>query len=244
MFAVSMNDIEAMRILLMQGANINASDREGKTALMQAASENNRESLKFLLEVGADARLKDLTGETALDMARRRKFDEVVKLLKRCEGESSSSSYAMPDKQPPSLSSAGVAGDLFNERELERLKKELTHFMNDQLPQAGALVVQSSGLVDNGSANTLAPAHLTDMGERLITALQALLQVRSRETGHATVTDIAQKLILTLAEASTLTNLSRAHLRQAVRDGKLKGKIIGRGWRIKRVDLDLYVRAL
>jgi excisionase family DNA binding protein len=50
--------------------------------------------------------------------------------------------------------------------------------------------------------------------------------------------------MLTLQEAAALSNLSRAHLRQAIRCGKLKAKIIGRGWRIKRADLDTYVRAL
>jgi excisionase family DNA binding protein len=244
MFAVSMSDIEAMRILLMHGANINARDREGKTALMQAACENNRESLKFLLEVGADVRLKDLSGETALDLARKRKFDEVAKMLKRCEDESGPS--VSSDNTPPVLSSAGVVNDIFNESELERLKKELAPFMVAPVPQGGALVVQPVEAVDDASANAqaLVPAHLSDMGERLIAALQALLQVRRQETEQPSVADIAQKLILTLAEASALSNLSRPHLRQAMRDGRLKGKIIGRGWRIKRTDLDHYVRTL
>jgi excisionase family DNA binding protein len=50
--------------------------------------------------------------------------------------------------------------------------------------------------------------------------------------------------MLTLPEASTLSNLSRGHLRDAIRGGRLKAKIIGRGWRVKRADLDLYIRTL
>jgi excisionase family DNA binding protein len=47
-----------------------------------------------------------------------------------------------------------------------------------------------------------------------------------------------------LQEASLLSNLSRGHIREAIRAGRLKAKIIGRGWRIKRADLDIYIRAL
>ncbi len=55
---------------------------------------------------------------------------------------------------------------------------------------------------------------------------------------------VADKIMLTLAEASALTNLSRNHLRQAIEDKKLKARIIGRGWRVKREDLDAYVKKL
>ncbi len=55
---------------------------------------------------------------------------------------------------------------------------------------------------------------------------------------------IADKIILTLAEASALTNLSRNHLRQAIEEKKLRARIIGRGRRVKRDDLDAYVRKL
>jgi excisionase family DNA binding protein len=52
------------------------------------------------------------------------------------------------------------------------------------------------------------------------------------------------KLTLSLSEASALSGLSRAHLLDAIHGHKLKGQIIGRGWRIKRADLDAYVRKL
>jgi excisionase family DNA binding protein len=51
-------------------------------------------------------------------------------------------------------------------------------------------------------------------------------------------------LTLSLAEASQLSGLSRNHLRQAIEEKKLKARIIGRGWRVKRDDLDAYVRKL
>jgi len=58
------------------------------------------------------------------------------------------------------------------------------------------------------------------------------------------ISDIAQKIMLTLPETALLTSLSRNHLRQAIEEKKLRARIIGRGWRVKRDDLDAYVRKL
>jgi excisionase family DNA binding protein len=55
---------------------------------------------------------------------------------------------------------------------------------------------------------------------------------------------LAEKLTLSLVEASQLSGLSRNHLRQAIEDKKLRARIIGRGWRVKREDLDAYVKKL
>jgi excisionase family DNA binding protein len=41
-----------------------------------------------------------------------------------------------------------------------------------------------------------------------------------------------------------LSGLSRNHLRQVIEEKKLKARIIGRGWRVKRGDLDAYVKKL
>jgi excisionase family DNA binding protein len=59
-----------------------------------------------------------------------------------------------------------------------------------------------------------------------------------------TISDLAQKLMLTLADAAALTSLSKDHLSDAIHAGKLKARKLGRGWKIKRDDLDLYVRKL
>jgi len=58
------------------------------------------------------------------------------------------------------------------------------------------------------------------------------------------ISDLAHKLTLSLVEASQLSGLSRNHLRAAIEAKKLKARIIGRGWKIKRDDLDLYVKKL
>jgi excisionase family DNA binding protein len=53
--------------------------------------------------------------------------------------------------------------------------------------------------------------------------------------------DLAQKLTLTLPEAAALSGLSANHLREAIKAGKLKAKIIGRGYKLRPDDLRAYV---
>ncbi len=49
---------------------------------------------------------------------------------------------------------------------------------------------------------------------------------------------------MTISECRLLTGLSRQLLRQAIEDEKLKGRIIGRAYRVKRGDLDEYIEKL
>jgi len=75
----------------------------------------------------------------------------------------------------------------------------------------------------------------------LIELIAALEQAHAARTQPVPVAD---KLTLSLMEASQLSGLSRGHLRQAIEEKKLKARIIGRGWRVKREDLDAYVKKL
>jgi excisionase family DNA binding protein len=56
--------------------------------------------------------------------------------------------------------------------------------------------------------------------------------------------EIADKPLLKLDEAAALTGLSRDILRAAIENKKLKGQIIGKAYRIKRDDLDKYIKKL
>jgi excisionase family DNA binding protein len=57
---------------------------------------------------------------------------------------------------------------------------------------------------------------------------------------------IAAKLILSLKEASALSGISRDYLVEAIKKRKLKARLdeIGRGYRIKRADLEDYIKKL
>jgi excisionase family DNA binding protein len=56
--------------------------------------------------------------------------------------------------------------------------------------------------------------------------------------------EIADKPLLKLDEAAALTGLSRQILRKAIDSEELKAKLIGRAYRIKRDDLDEFIKNL
>ncbi len=62
---------------LRSGANVNARDNDGMTALMQAAG-TNAESVKILLKAKADPNAKDDEGATALIWSAREGYPETV----------------------------------------------------------------------------------------------------------------------------------------------------------------------
>jgi hypothetical protein len=61
---------------------------------------------------------------------------------------------------------------------------------------------------------------------------------------HLEVFRAGGKLLLNVNDCRLLTGLSDASLRDAIRSGELKGQILGRGYKIKRVDLDRYIENL
>lgn len=55
---------------------------------------------------------------------------------------------------------------------------------------------------------------------------------------------LKSKILLTLKDASLLTSLSEHNIKQAIHSKELPAKKIGKGWKIKRSDLDFYVENL
>jgi excisionase family DNA binding protein len=72
---------------------------------------------------------------------------------------------------------------------------------------------------------------------------QALLALTQKRKTQPQVNP-SEKLMVTLKEAADIVSLSPAHLRDAINTKKLKGRIIGRGYKIKRADLDAYIKKL
>ena len=149
---------------------------------------------------------------------------------------------------------------VFDEEELQRYKTELdkpTHLPTVER----ATPATSNGAPTNrmetptnfaNSDNALAtfgelsPESANGMGLALLQALSQLQPgavAASSESGPP-LTPPSQKLLLSLAEAQSYSGLSRANLMDAIHDEKLRAQKIGRGWKIKRRDLESYVEGL
>ena len=148
---------------------------------------------------------------------------------------------------------------VFDEAELERYKAE------QEAPTHLPTVERATPATSNGAptnrmetptnfANSdnalatfgeLSPESANGMGLALLQALSQLQPgaVAAANSGPP-LTPPSQKLLLSLGEAQSYSGLSRANLLQAIHDESLAAKIIGRGWKIKRRDLENYVEAL
>ena len=67
--AVGGGDVEAVRELVRSGADVDARDRHGQTALMLAAHRGHREIVELLVEAGADLDVAAKYNLTALMLA-------------------------------------------------------------------------------------------------------------------------------------------------------------------------------
>jgi excisionase family DNA binding protein len=134
---------------------------------------------------------------------------------------------------------------VYREDELQPLKDEIAANLYHQRPAV------EKGKVANpdqaGEIGEVTALARTGGNEALALVLKNLVE-RLPAPGNgfppASVTDLAHKLTLSLVEASQLSGLSRNFLRAAIEEKKLKARIIGRGWRVKRGDLEDFVKKL
>jgi excisionase family DNA binding protein len=90
----------------------------------------------------------------------------------------------------------------------------------------------------------------SDIGASSLSELVAIISAATveatRAQGLLPSVPIADKLVLSLKEAALLSGISRDRLLEAIESKKLKASKdkIGRGWRVKRDDLDSYVKKL
>jgi excisionase family DNA binding protein len=84
---------------------------------------------------------------------------------------------------------------------------------------------------------------ITTREQANIEAIRGLLSGSIEEPRSASVR-VSEKILLNLTDCRLLTGLSETSLREAIKSGELQAKIIGRGWKVKRQDLDEFVNNL
>ena len=74
-----------MKYLVENGADANAKDDNGRTALMDASYNGHLEIVKYLVENGADVNVKNDQGKTALDIAKEKEYTTIAKYLENIQ---------------------------------------------------------------------------------------------------------------------------------------------------------------
>jgi hypothetical protein len=82
------------------------------------------------------------------------------------------------------------------------------------------------------------------MPDARLFAAQLFEVLARREEPRGASVRVSEKLLLNLNDCRLLTGLSEQTLKDAIKSGKLNAKIIGRGWKVKKDDLSLFVDSL
>lgn len=136
----------------------------------------------------------------------------------------------------------GATGDIadFDEGELRKLKAK----MEAKRAPSHAVTREEDERPETEPRSLM---RLSDAGaqqEFVLLLASAIQAAQKAERAPTLASEAAHKVMLTLQDAAALSSLSRNHLLEAIHAGKLKAKIVGRGWRVKRDDLDAYVKKL
>lgn len=125
--------------------------------------------------------------------------------------------------------------------DLDRLKAELTDKPTVHRPRAEETATpHASEGTSESKTLALASSNPTAI-EQLLAAMLERLQQPTPPPAPTSEVAIKDKLVLTLEEAAKLVSYSRSFLAEEIHAGRLKARKTGRGWRIKRTDLEEYV---
>lgn len=128
----------------------------------------------------------------------------------------------------------------YEEAELSTFKDELEQAIHKPAIEK-VETVETSLANHNVGASGLLEKIILPLSSQLTQLTEAIQNLKSPPQP---VVPTEQKLLLTLKEVQALTGLSREILREAIQQGRLKAKIIGKSWRVKRGDLEDFIESL
>jgi TonB family protein len=107
-YAALNRDVTIINALIAEGADLNSRDNEGMTPLMQTAIYGKASVAQVLLNAGVQINALNNKGETALTLAERRKYYELVKLLRKAGGISPQDGITKQEIELPDQTSKGT----------------------------------------------------------------------------------------------------------------------------------------
>ncbi len=131
----------------------------------------------------------------------------------------------------------------FDKSDVQRFKTEL------ETPQLKS-TVESGAHAGGDEARQVPSRALARLGDGQAVDAAALMRAvytlatMADKPRHAPTVPVESKLLLTLAEAQAMSGLSRAVLREAIDKKKLKARQIGRAFRVRRGDLEDFIKKL
>ncbi len=134
---------------------------------------------------------------------------------------------------------------VFDPGELKKLKKEMNEPVHSPaVVTAGA----ETALTTRAKSGAVTPVGLIDTLDKLAATWDRMSAVMEDQTNHEPAqlppSELTHQLTLNIADAAVLSGLTRHFLIEAIHEGKLKAEKRGRGWNIKRSDLDAYIKKL
>ncbi len=78
---ISKKDLKQAAKLILAGANVNATDRYGNTAMMKASFRGYKDIVELLIKINAEVNIKNYFGCTALTWAAEKGYRDIVRIL-------------------------------------------------------------------------------------------------------------------------------------------------------------------
>ncbi len=82
------DNLEQLKSVIRDGANINGTDENGITPLMMAVRHNRLDVVKYLVYCGANINMKNKDGENVFDIARKHDCNEILEYLSSYKNKS------------------------------------------------------------------------------------------------------------------------------------------------------------